>query len=170
MSMRGFLLSEDVITCTGFVSVGFKWSSPFTTVGLVVVEGCVQSGEVVREVVRMCGTDGGVWGEDVRMSGVVVREGETWGCEVDCEMLAAVCLGAAMMVYVELLAAWQLGGCSRALGISWGGWLARTAGRYIRTRGGCSVAEAGGGERQVSFLATGLSSKCLLFLPATGVI
>ena len=61
MSMRGFLLSEDVITCTGFVSVGFKWSSPFTTIGLVVVvvvEGCVQSGEVVREVVRMCGTDG----------------------------------------------------------------------------------------------------------------
>ena len=167
--MSGFLLSEDVITCTGFVSLGFKWSSPFTTVGLVVVEGCVQSG-VVCEVVRMCGTDGRVWGEEVRMSGVVVREGDMWGCEVDWELLAAVCLGAAMMVYVELLADWQLGGCSRALGTSWGGWLARTAGRYIRTRGGCSAAEVGGGERQVSFLATGLSSKCLLFLPAIRMV
>jgi hypothetical protein len=161
MSMSGFLFSEDVITCTGFASVGFKWSSPFTTVGLVVVEGCVLSGEV-WEVLRMCGTDGRVWGEEVRMSGVVVREGDTWGCEV---LLAAVCLEAAMMVYVELLAAGQVGGCSRALGTSWGGWLARTAGRYIKTMGVCSAAEAGGGERQATFLATGLSSTCLLFLP-----
>lgn len=67
MSIAGFFTSDDVVRCVGFGSLDFKWTRPFTTVGLLVEGACVDGGEgvcdvdfTIGEAVRMRGAEGSV--------------------------------------------------------------------------------------------------------------
>lgn len=67
MSIAGFFTSDDVMRCVGFGSLDFKWTRPFTTVGLLVEGACEDGGEgvcdvdcTIGEAVRMRGAEGSV--------------------------------------------------------------------------------------------------------------